>query len=103
MQLLPGIQRDHLGDRHAPRFRPLRRAALHVDRNDSALLPSLIFAVLAIFLARPLGISLVLLRAHISQRARLFIGYVRGLEAELGYFSLAELQQIRGRSRATSW
>jgi NhaP-type Na+/H+ or K+/H+ antiporter len=67
------------------------------------LLPSLIFAVLVIFLARPLGISLVLLRAHISQRARLFIGYVRGLEAELGYFSLAELQQIRGRSRATSW
>jgi NhaP-type Na+/H+ and K+/H+ antiporter len=43
------------------------------------LLPSLIFAVLVIFLARPLGISLVLLRTHISQRARLFIGYVRGL------------------------
>ena len=27
----------------------------------------------------------------------LFFGYVIGLEAELGYFSLSELEQIRGR------
>ena len=26
----------------------------------------------------------------------LFFGYVKGLDAELGYFSLAELEQIRG-------
>lgn len=26
----------------------------------------------------------------------LFFGYVIGLEAELGYFSLSELEQIRG-------
>ncbi|CCF85383.1 hypothetical protein NITHO_490006 [Nitrolancea hollandica Lb] len=28
-----------------------------------------------------------------------FFGYVQGLEAELGYFSLSELEQLRGALR----
>ncbi len=50
-----------------------------------ALLPALALAVLAIFVVRPLSMGLVLLRARMSNTARLFIGWFgpRGLNSLL--------------------
>lgn len=50
-----------------------------------ALAPALLFALVVLLLARPLAISLVLRRADISRRARLFIGWFgpRGLSSLL--------------------
>jgi NhaP-type Na+/H+ or K+/H+ antiporter len=49
------------------------------------LLPTLVLAAVVLFLARPLAIELVLLRASVSREARLFIGWFgpRGLSSLL--------------------
>ncbi len=49
------------------------------------LLPAVIFALITLLLARPIAIGLVLQRAVVSQRARLFIGWfgARGLSSLL--------------------
>ena len=53
--------------------------------GTGALLPALVLAVVAIFLVRPLSMGLVLLRAKMSNTARLFIGWFgpRGLNSLL--------------------
>ena len=53
--------------------------------GGGALLPALVLAVVAIFVVRPLSMGLVLLRARMSNTARLFIGWFgpRGLNSLL--------------------
>jgi NhaP-type Na+/H+ or K+/H+ antiporter len=65
-----------------------------------AILPALALAVLAIFVVRPLSMSLVLLRAHMSWSARLFIGWFgpRGLNS-----LLLALLAVQGNVGGAEW
>jgi NhaP-type Na+/H+ or K+/H+ antiporter len=66
----------------------------------AALLPSLAFAFLAIFVVRPLSMGLVLLRARMGNGARLFIGWFgpRGLNS-----LLLALLAVQGHVANAEW
>jgi NhaP-type Na+/H+ or K+/H+ antiporter len=65
-----------------------------------ALLPALALAALALFVVRPLSMSLVLLRARMSWSARLFIGWFgpRGLNS-----LLLALLAVQGHVAGAEW
>ena len=64
------------------------------------LVPALLFALVVLFIARPLAIGLVLRRAVVSKRARTFIGWFgpRGLSSLL-FGLLVVLQGVPGAER----